>query len=165
MYVLLSLWGVIRYLDVSLYWAYYCFFVVALGGISCLLDLFRLEKLSCEKIYYIERRFLCLDYLFFYKSLFYKIILTNCLVYILIHIFNVEDKVIWGIIFACSFPVIYINIFPMYYVIMDSETLDAYMDEKKKVSGISIKSKRNKDVHCYLREDDLRNISAYCDSL
>ena len=160
MYILLSLWGVIKFLDIEKCWGYYCILVVILGGASCLLDFAKIRKISCQKIYYIERRFLCLDYLFFYK-----IILTICCIHIIGLILHIEDKTpLWGFIFVCLFAIIYINTFPMYYVIMDSETLDAYIDEKKITPSISIKATRNKDVHCYLKGSDLRNISTYSNS-
>lgn len=113
-----------------------------------------------DSVIYIERRFFCLDYKYYYKSLFYKILLTFLCLYLIDIIFNIESYIYAIVIFLSVFIILYINMFPVFFVKIDKKVLQSYMETWGR-NDIYIKAYNKDEVHCLLRLRDLERISMY----
>lgn len=95
--------GVLNFFFYKGYLVHYIMAIVALGGISYLIDVFRVKRVLRNNVFYIERRFLCLSYKYYYKYLFYKILLTFLCLYIVDSFFNIESYTHTFVIFFLYF--------------------------------------------------------------
>lgn len=155
-----SLFGVLGFFYSRGYFVYYVLTIIALGGISCFIDVLRIRKKLRDSVIYIERRFFCLDYKYYYKSLFYKILLTFLCLYLIDIIFNIESYIYAIVIFLSVFIILYINMFPVFFVKIDKKVLQSYMETWGR-NDIYIKAYNKDEVHCLLRLRDLERISVY----
>lgn len=154
------LFGVLNFFFSKGYLVYYIMTIVGLGGISYLIDIFRVKKVLRNNVFYIERRFLCLSYKYYYKYLFYKVLLTFLCLYLVDTIFNIESYIYTLLVFFCIFIIIYINTFPIFFVKISKRLLQLYV-EVWGSNDIYIKAYNKDEVHCFLRFCDLKRISAY----
>ena len=155
-----SLFGVLGFFYSRGYLIYYVLTIIAFGGVSYLIDIFRIRRTLRNSVVYIERRFFCLDYKYYYKSLFYKILLTFLFLYLMDIIFNIESSIHAVLIFLSLFIVIYINMFPIFFVKIEKRVLQSYI-ETCGSNDIYIKAYNENEIHCLLRLSDLKRISVH----
>lgn len=152
--------GVLNFFFYKGYLVHYIMAIVALGGISYLIDVFRVKRVLRNNVFYIERRFLCLSYKYYYKYLFYKILLTFLCLYIVDSFFNIESYTHTFVIFFCIFIIIYINAFPIFFIKINKRSLRLFIEVLGN-NDIYIKEYNKDEVHCFLRFCDLKRISTY----
>lgn len=158
-YVLLSFFTGVLYFFFQLgYLTVFLLATVALGAGSCFLDTYRVRKVtSSGEIFYIRRCFLNLNSLYYYKSLFLKILSALLGAYGICLLFSIEDNVSVMIIFFCLFMLLYVNFLPMFFVVIDARCLTLYL-ERRGNKDIYIEKHDETQSSCYLGYRDLKKM-------
>ena len=161
-YILLTfLTGILNFSLHEGYYFFYLLFIIMLSGGSYILDLFRVKRIKCNSnLLYIRRSFLYLKSRFFYKSLFLKIISTFLGVFFLDFLFSMENSNTILITFFCIFIIMYVNVFPMFFVIIDTQLITLFL-EKEGGKNIHIVRCDEIQTSCYLGYNDLKKIMRF----
>lgn len=163
-YILLTFFtGVLNFSLHTGYWTFYLLFIIILSGGSYVLDVFRVKRIKCnKKLFYIRRSFLYLKSRFYYKSLFLKIILALLGVYLLNFLFALENDTYIMVLFFCLFIIVYVNVLPMFFVVIDTQLVTLFLNE---IGGENIHIVKCDEMQtsCYLGYSDLKKIAKFDD--
>lgn len=163
-YVLLSFFtGVLNFFLHTEHWIVCLLSIILLGSGSYVLDTFRVNIAQINsKITYIERSFICLKSKYYYKSLLLKIALTLMGSYCLYSLFNIEDNKHIIMLFLCLFIIVYVNVLPVFFIIVDTRFLILYL-KKNGSKNIHFEKCNKTKSACYLSYRDFKKIILFND--